>query len=182
MRLPVLISAVCLMASPLMALDSNTRAGSVTSYFDQTCLKYGSDVQYIANVADGLGFEVIQTGPLSMFELVYNLTVTNGQGVTYQGKTPEGVAIEMHLTAFTQDGLSYYGCAIGGPDVPGGALKAAIKEHYGLPGQPVVTELLSSMHHFMWNFGNNVDPQYFILMVPPDPSEPGAVVAHFGRF
>ena len=181
MRLPGLISAVCLMASPLMAQDSSAPADSVARYFGQTCLKYAPDVQHIANWADGLGLEPIQTGPLSMFELIYNLTVTNGQGVTYLGKTREGVAIEMHLTIFTQDGQPYYGCSIGTPDVSGAALEAAIKERYGLPGQPVLTEMFPSMHHRMWNFGDNDDPQYFILMVRPDPSEPATVVANFGK-
>jgi len=128
-----------------------------------------------------LGLTEINSGPLNFFELVYGLTVSNGNHHTFAGQTKDGVGFEIHINNFTQDGVRYYGCSIGSPEVTSAALEAELRATYGLPGDPVLNEKMSSLHHRMWNFGSKQDPQYFILIGLSNPNEPTAVVANFGK-
>lgn len=171
-------------APAAMAQDMATekvRATSLVNYFGKTCLKYAPNVNSIAIWKDTLGLTEINSEPLNFFELVYGLNVTNGKSQTLMGQTKQGVGIEIHLNEFTQDGFSYYGCSVGSPEVTSAATEAELRATYGLPGDPVLDEKQSTLHHRMWNLGSEQDPQYFILIGNSNPDKPTAVVSNFGK-
>ncbi len=173
------IAAPAAMAQDMAA--EKVRAASLVNYFGKTCLKYAPNVNSIVNWKHPLGLTEVNSEPLSFFELVYGLNVTNGKSQTLVGETKDGVGVEVHLNEFTKDGIYYYGCSIGSPDVTSAATEAELRATYGLPGDPVVDDLMPTLHHRMWNLGSKQDPQYFILIGKSNSDTPGVVVSNFGK-
>ncbi len=180
-RLQSIVIAIALSASPLLAGGSERAANSLAKHFGQTCLHYAPNVETIVKGAAALSLTHVSDGPYSMFEAIYGLKATNGEGVTFEGKTREGVGFELHVTVFDQAGERFYGCAIGSPEISSQDLKAAITKLYGFPGEPIVNVMQPSLHHRMWNFGSTDDPQYFILIGHPDATQPTAMIGNFGK-
>jgi hypothetical protein len=181
MRAMALLAAILLLPSPVAAQGQKAAAESLTDFFANTCLKYAPAVERIVTWKDTWNLEAVGDQPFEFFELVYDLSVMNGEAVTFQGQTKSGLGVEVHLNIYSQDGQQFYGCTVGSPSVTSAALETAFRAKFGLPGDPIIDEVYPTLHHRMWNFGSSDDPQYFILLGNSDPNIPTAMVANFGR-